>query len=566
MKRTDRALALCLAVAAGVGATRARAQMPSTVQAPGGGPALPATGIIGGCSRLIGMNIPADSIGRPTTGATVVDAVMIAAAGTGVNAIGEYCLVSGKIMPVDPKAPPIRFQVGLPTAWNAKAVMKGGGGFDGLIYSVATGPVDTEGAVTPLGRGYAVFAGDGGNQQLSPATAGAFMSNEEALRNWLGDALKKERDAAVAVIEAAYGKKPVRSYFLGNSTGGREALQAAAMYPADWDGVVSSSPAAPVTTQILGYLGAARAFAAPGAYPNMAKRRVLFRAALAACDGLDGARDGLISDQKGCERVFDPATAKLDGTLVRCPNGADTGDTCLSDPQLASLRKMNSRLPFNFHLASGAKSFAGYNPYTTDLTQTVYGMGAVPIAYPITPFMGNFAYAASRFVSYGVAGDPSFNVLTIDPSNPGRFAVRFSSLSANDASMFDMGGFAARGGKVILVQGMEDLVTPYRVAEEYYQTLEGKLGKARVASFLRFYLVPGWGHDRGGKSFLIQWDQLTALENWVEKGIDPKSDLVIADQGKVKGRTRPLCAYPSWSMFAGSGDVNSAASFTCVSK
>ena len=565
MKRIDRALALCLAVAAGPEATGASAQLPSTVQAPGGGPALPAKPIIGGCSRLIGMNIPAASIGRPTTGATVVDAVMIAAGGSGVNAIGDYCLVSGKIGPIDPKAPPIRFQVALPTAWNSKAVMKGGGGFDGMIYSVATGPVDTEGAVTPLGRGYAVFAGDGGNQQLSPAAAGLFMSNEEALRNWLGDALKKERDASIAVVEAAYGRKPTRSYFLGNSTGGREALQIAAMYPADWDGVVSSSPAAPVTTQILGYLAAARAFAAPGAYLSMAKRRLLFQAALAACDGLDGARDGLISDQKGCERAFDPASAKLDGAPVRCPNGVDAGDTCLSDAQLTALRKMNNRLPFNFHLVSGAKSFAGYNPYTTDLTQTVYGMGTTPIAYPITPFMGNFAYAASRFISYGVAGAPAFNVLTIDPSNPGRFAARFSSLSASDAAMFDMGGFAAKGGKIILAHGMEDLITPYRVTEDYYHALEDRLGDAKVASFLRFYLVPGWGHDRGGKSFRIQWDQLTALENWVEKGVDPKSDLVATDQAGVPGRARPLCAYPTWPKFRG-GDVNSATSFACATQ
>ena len=38
---------------------------------------------------------------------------------------------------------------------------------------------------------------------------GAFMMNAEAYRNWMGDALKKTRDAAVAIVKAAYGHAPV---------------------------------------------------------------------------------------------------------------------------------------------------------------------------------------------------------------------------------------------------------------------------------------------------------------------------------------------------------------------
>jgi hypothetical protein len=33
----------------------------------------------------------------------------------------------------------------------------------------------------------------------------------------------------------------------------------------------------------------------------------------------------------------------------------------------------------------------------------------------------------------------------------------------------------------------------------------------------------------------------------------------------VPGRTRPLCEYPSWPKYKGSGDVNLASSFTCSS-
>ena len=37
-------------------------------------------------------------------------------------ALPEYCQVIGAIAPIDPKAPPIRFQVNLPTQWNGSSV------------------------------------------------------------------------------------------------------------------------------------------------------------------------------------------------------------------------------------------------------------------------------------------------------------------------------------------------------------------------------------------------------------------------------------------------------------
>ena len=63
-------------------------------------------------------------------------------------------------------------------------------------------------------------------------------------------------------------------------------------------------------------------------------------------------------------------------------------------------------------------------------------------------------------------------------------------------------------------------------------------------------------------------DLLTAMENWVEKGIAPSK--LIATQfsnndyktGSVV-RTRPICAYPKVPQYIGSGDPNVESSFTC---
>ena len=87
------------------------------------------------------------------------------------------------------------------------------------------------------------------------------------------------------------------------------------------------------------------------------------------------------------------------------------------------------------------------------------------------------------------------------------------------------------------------------------------MGKARADSFLRYYEIPGYGHAVS-TVFNASWDSLTTLENWVEKSAQPPSQFVTDTVG-VPGRTRPLCDYPSYPRYKGSGDVNLAASFSC---
>jgi feruloyl esterase len=58
-----------------------------------------------------------------------------------------------------------------------------------------------------------------------------------------------------------------------------------------------------------------------------------------------------------------------------------------------------------------------------------------------------------------------------------------------------------------------------------------------------------------------------ALEDWVEKGIAP-SDVIAAKHQPESGRekaTRPLCPYPQFAKYEGTGDANDASSFVCAS-
>jgi feruloyl esterase len=63
-------------------------------------------------------------------------------------------------------------------------------------------------------------------------------------------------------------------------------------------------------------------------------------------------------------------------------------------------------------------------------------------------------------------------------------------------------------------------------------------------------------------------DIISALETWVENDQAPKSIIATKfehddPKGKVM-RTMPLCPFPAMARYAGKGDVNDAANWSCA--
>lgn len=532
-----------------------------------------------GCEQLMGLAVPQGAIGLPTQGALVTSTKLVAAGGTAPKTFGEHCRVAGEIAPIDPAAPKIRFELALPTDWNRRVMMLGGGGYDGTVPNVMgnvpAGPADLPNLV---GRGYAVFGSDSGHAGAS--NQGAFGVNDEALRNFSFEALKKTRDAALYLVIKRYGMAPQRSYFAGGSTGGREAMAMTQKWPQDFDGAIVLYPAFNAASLDLQFGRITRALAAPGAYPNLAKRKALYDAALQACDAADGVVDGLVSDQASCNATFNPTTALLNGKPLRCTGGADTGDDCLSDAQILAMQVVNTPIHFDYPLGSGENQYPGFNTWGTDfgrpgtgLQATVNFLGMSSVApgspMPAPPAAGTAGppYGSvfwDQWVKYFVTRDPNADSLALDPEHPGRWRARISELTAlQDVNQVDLSAFAARGGKILMAHGTSDQLVSTRATEQYVNRLRATMGPARADSFLRYYEIPGYNHAVSAV-FNAAWDSVTALENWVEKGQAP-ADQRVFDTAGVPGRSRPLCEYPQWPRYQGSGDVNAAASFHCIS-
>ena len=554
---------------------------------PGAPPAVAKT-----CTELNGMAIPATAIGLPTTGAVVTSSVLVPAAGAGVAAVADYCKVLGDVNPVDASAPKIKFQVNLPVNWNSKAVMFGGGGYNGVIATgignVPAGPADKP---TPLARGYATFGSDSGHQgNATGSRDGAFGANDEAMRNFSADALKKTRDTAIFIIQSRYAAGVKKTYFAGGSTGGREALIAVQNWPRDFDGAIVLYPAWNAASLDLQLGRITRELAKPGAYPSRAKRKLLYDAALAACDALDGVSDGLVSNVNACNASFNPATASLNGAPLRCTGGADSGESCLSDAQIAGFNVTNTPLVLNYTLASGETGYPGFNAWGADFgnpgasplqpTVLTLSLGTEQPANPMPPVLAatpatpttpavpatSPPYGSTfwdQWVRFFVTRDANFNSLGLDPQNPGAWQARIVELTRiQDLNQTDLSAFAAKGGKILMAHGSHDALVSTRATQQYWSRIRSTMGAAKVDSFARYYEIPGYGHAFSSV-FNAAWDSLTTLENWVEKGTAPP-DQVVADTAGVPGRTRPLCGYPSWPKYKGAGDINSAQSYSCA--
>lgn len=504
-----------------------------------------------GCSALAKATVPAAAIGLPTRGAAVGSASLV-----DDPANGRFCRALGAIRPIDPAAPDIHFQLNLPIAWNGKALQIGGGGYDGTLVTAEAARFPDPAKPSPLKQGYATFGSDSGHQAKPGQDAAAFADNAEALANFAGDQLKKTHDVARALIAQAYGQAPRRTYFQGNSQGGHEGFIVIQRWPQDYDGVVAVHPVYDFTAlQTDGVLIGQAVYNNPGGWLPPAKVALLGQKVLAACDELDGLRDGLIGNVRACGKAFSLAG-------LRCAGGADTGPDCLSDAQIRTLSIMAADMPLGVTLAGGVDRFGKwpvlegasmngrFNPFGK--------AGAKP--RPPGPDDSFLHMMGDQMVRFMVVRDPAYDTLGFDA---GAHAAALQALSRQiDASDPDISAFQKRGGKLLLMHGTVDMaVTPYNTIA-YYERLKARFGEAPLRRFVRFYVVPGFGHGDG--PFQVGWDSLGALDAWADRGVAPGPQVASDTAKATAGRTRPLCEYPAYPRYAGSGDPGQASSFACA--
>lgn len=430
-------------------------------------------------------------------------------------ALPAFCRVAVTLRPT-PRSD-IKSEVWLPsTGWNGKLHVVGNGGFAGTI-----GYGDMAAA---LAAGYATASTDTGH--TGPA-ANTFV-NEDVLVDYAYRAIHETTAAAKKIVDAVYGNAPRFSYFSGCSTGGRQGLQAAQRYPDDFDGIVAGAPGLHASRQAFAQNWMFQAVADPASALPDEKLRLVHDAVLAACDRLDGAADGVLENPPACR--FDPQ-------VLACRAG--DAASCLTAPQVEAVRKIYAG-PSNPR--TGEQIFPGLE------RGSELGWGPGPVGL------------AADFFRFIVFEDPGWDPKMLN------FDAHFELVKSNeeyqvlDATKSDLRDFTGSGGRLLLYQGWAENGIPPRNLVNYYTRVQADTPDA--GETVRLFMVPGMGHCRGGNG-ATTFDMVAALDRWVTRGTPP--DVIPASRvrdGKVD-RTRPLCAYPQFAVYKGSGSIDDAANFEC---
>jgi hypothetical protein len=511
------------------------------------------------CAALADSTVSPQSIGLATHGAQVDSATLIPATATG-NQNGEYCRVTGSIKAILASTPDIHFDLNLPLRWNGRALQIGGGGYDGVVVS-GTGVTPFSPFRAPLAQGYATFGDDSGHTGNSALAE--FGLVDEAVINFGYAHLKKTHDVALALIERVYGRRPEHMYFGGGSTGGREGYTALQRFPDDYDGVIANSPALNFSgVRLLGVALGHAEYATPGGFVPPALLQRVYQRTLEVCDKLDGAADGIISDVEAC-RLHEAEI--IDSLRCTASTPPDASDTCLTDPQIATLRVLRDGLSLPYPLSDNANHYAGYNVFQGTQFTGMLGLAHNPERLPFPTFLasGYLFTQGDSYIRYFVTQNAKFDSLSFDIQHPGHYQQQLFALSLTVGSMnADLTRYIAHGGKLITLQGLADEVISPNQTIAYYDTLVDRYGIDKVDSFMRLYMVPGYQHGNG--VFIPSVDLLGALDNWVTHGVSPETLSATDIDAPTNGRTRPLCRYPMFPRYVGKGNVNDARNFTCA--
>lgn len=425
----------------------------------------------------------------------------------------------------------IGFAIALPPNWNGRFFFEGGGGLNGTV----TPPVGARfaGDSSALAEGFAVASTDSGHK--STGFDASFFEDQEASLNFLYQAVAKVTIVAKEVVAQHYGKPAHHSYFVGCSTGGREAMMMSQRFPRFFDGIVAGAPATRTGYSNLGLRWATTALNEVAPRDDQGRpqtalaltdldRKLVTDGLLAACDANDGMKDGL---------VFAPHSCGFDPQVLAC-QGAKT-DSCLSPAQVAAVKTVMA----GPKASDGRQVYPGYF-YDTGITNK-RGLAGVLVG-PMIP--------------EGPAGGTGMNV-DVEAAR----AYDGRSMVGDTNAWTNLSSFQGKGGKLIFFHGVSDPWFSARETVQYYEQLARDNGPGPVADWSRLFLVPGMGHCGGGDRTLDRFNMVDAIVNWVEKGRAP--DQVIATGASMPGESRPMCPYPAHPHYNGSGDAKSAASYSC---
>jgi feruloyl esterase len=467
-----------------------------------------------------------------------------------------YCEVFATIKPTADSS--INVRVWMPTKnYNGRYLGTGNGGYAGGIFfsELADG----------INRGFATANTDMGTAPAAGVNADVLVGHPEKWKDFGWRATHLMTTFAQALINTFYGNPAAKSYFAGCSTGGQQALMEAERFPNDYDGILAGAPAFNRThlhtVLVADYRATHRT---PASFIPATKLDVVNGAVLAQCRKQDGGapNDPFLTDPRDCK--FDPAS-------LQCPVG--DGPACLNPDQVAAMKVYYAG---STNLSNGAIIAPG-NARGSE-TSNPSALGFVLNESSTEPTFDSLFKWVFGLTWQWQTFDFNNDMAKVDQ-------VLAADLNANST---DLRPFAAKGGKLILYHGFADPLIPSQTTINYYDALVqtmtgGRSGQslAQTQQFARLFMAPGMWHCKDGPgpnafggpiqqqapSYDPKYDLMSGLTQWVERGIAPQSVIATKYLGDAAQSAivmqRPLCPYPQFPRYNGSGDPSVPQSYNC---
>ncbi|WP_250032347.1 tannase/feruloyl esterase family alpha/beta hydrolase [Paractinoplanes maris] len=418
-----------------------------------------------------------------------------------INGVPAWCDIN--VVVTHPGAADnVKIKISLPQDrknWNGRFQATGGSGYStGDIGDLSVALIA---AVKGGFVGAATDAGVKGSTDASWGLTAAGKINEGLLTNFASRSVHDMAVIGKSVTAGFYQRAASYTYFTGCSTGGRQGYAEAQNYPNDFDGILANAPAIEWNRFEIATLWSQAVFNEEKVTPSQCELAAFNTAAVAACDTIDGTKDGVIANPQACK--WD--ARELVGEKVLCE-----GKELAISEQLATAVNKIWAGPVT---TSGKKLWYGQNK----------GSSFAFIANPGVPFT-----VPDQWAKYFVTKNPTFDSTELTYKS---FEKLFNSATRQFDGIIgnrdpNLSKFAKAGGKILTWHGQSDQLIPTQGTVDYRKRVNATLGGSkRVDKFYRVFLLPGVDHcgttlfTTGG---LVQpGADLNALINWVEKGDAP---------------------------------------------
>jgi len=439
------------------------------------------------------------------------------AAAANQPALPEYCRV---VLVLKPSADSnINSELWLPTNWNGRFMAVGNGGFGGSIQ----GFNEMRNAVR---LGYATAGNDTGHSAADGPNGMFALGHPEKIVDFAYRAMHEMTATSKKLINDFYGRPQQFAYYKGCSTGGRQGVMAAQRYPEDFDGIIAGALAnRHIQMHTAGSARGIHLARNPDQELTPAKAQLVNKTVMDTCDTL---KEGFLNNPRACS---------VDFRKLACAPGTDN-DSCLTAAQMKTVDTFYGGLKNS----KGELIFSGQalgNPINAQ-------RGSIPAIGTGNDTVRIWGFQNANY---------DWKTFDLDRDMP----VINSKVGFVDAVDPDLSRFKARGGKLLLYAGWGDTTITPENTVLYYESMLGKMGRNQ-GDFTRLFLVPGMAHCGGGNG-PNTFDSIGAMEQWREKGVTPTQ---LTGFNATSGLTRPICSYPQYAKYKGSGNLKDAANWSCV--